>query len=208
MRLEGEAARNCSSAEERQTKKRPARPSERNFRTPVIWRARHGRAGWRRDSGRRDMQPDLERTPHSNMAAAASREDLIMGEQKRFRVPKKKPRDHDAPLWQGAHHQGRQGWIDGPRSHTASGKLLWDDDVIKVNPAFRFAALQGAEIRAVGDPESSEANGASVTHAPINLPLWVRVVQICNFFGSQGPAGRFGINKGGDADAYNRRLLR
>ena len=121
MRPEGEAARNCSSAEERQTKKRPTRPSERNFRTPVIWRAMHGRAGWRRDSRRRDMQPDLDRTPHGNIPAAASREDMIMGGQKRFRVPKKKPGAHDAPLWQEAQFQGWQGWIDGPRCCTASG---------------------------------------------------------------------------------------
>ena len=61
-----------------------------------------------------------------------------------------------------------------------------------VNPAFRFAVLQGAELRAVGDPKSQEANGVSVTPASINLPLqW-----------------RLGMDKGSDADAYGQLLLR
>ena len=131
-----------------------------------------------------------------------------MGGRKRFRVPKMKPSSHDAPLWQEAQYQGRQGWVDGPRCYAASGKLLWNNGEIKVNPAFRFAVLQGAELRAVGDPKSQEANGVSVTPASINLRLRFHVGQICNFFGRQGPAGRLGMDTGSDADAYGQLLLR
>ena len=46
-----------------------------------------------------------------------------------------------------------------------------------------------------------------MTHASINLPLWFHVVQICDFFGRQGPAGRLGMDKGGDAGTSKQLLL-
>ena len=113
---------------------------------------------------------------------SASRGDLIQDEEKRLQARKKKPNEHGDPLWQEARDQVKREWIDGPYPCIASRELFWNDEVIKVNTAFRFGVERGAQLRAVGDIESSETNAAGAIRTPINLPLWGHIMQICKLF--------------------------
>ena len=73
-----------------------------------------------------------------------------------------------------------------------------------MNPAFRFGAQQGAQLRAVDDLKRSASNDATFVSTPINLPSWGHIAQMCALFHLKGDRRPLAMAKAGHADAYKQ----
>ena len=96
------------------------------------------------------------------------------------------------------------GWIRGPLRYTAEGGLIIDSEETVVNPAYRLGAQQPDELGAVDDLRRSITNYATVVHAPIHLPSWDPIVQMCDSPGSRGESRPLALARADPADAYRQ----
>ena len=75
-------------------------------------------------------------------------------------------------LWEEAADQVEKGWSGGPFPSEDMGRLLTEEGLREVNPAVRFGAQQGGNLRAVDDLMSGRTNVAAAIYTPATLPTW------------------------------------
>ena len=81
-------------------------------------------------------------------------------------------------LWREAVSRAKKAWLRGPHRYTPTGELRGNGELVIVNPAFRFGALQVAKLRAVDDLKMSSANEDALAKTPIKLPSRDHVAQM------------------------------
>ena len=72
-------------------------------------------------------------------------------------------------IWDEALEQRDLGWLDGPRMFNNDGSLLGKESSA-TNVAFRFAALQAGNVRALGDCRRARINEFCQIDTPMSLP--------------------------------------
>ena len=73
-----------------------------------------------------------------------------------------------------------------------------------MNPAYLCGILQADELWAVGDLKKSMTNEAIAIKAPINLPSWTHLAQICMLFVSEQEERPLAMATADRAGAYKR----
>lgn len=107
-------------------------------------------------------------------------------------------------MWGEAFVQVAKGWLSGPFGYNSEGNLVTDVAPAAVNPARRSGAQQSDKLRAVDDLKRSLTNGAKAAYAPINLPSWDHIAQLCELRCFRGDSGPSALAKAGRTDPFQR----
>ena len=97
------------------------------------------------------------------------------------------------------------GWkrlVRRPIGFDEKGGLVTAQASQLANPAFRFGAQRGGELRAVGDLKRSRTNRAAAIRTPVNLPTWGHFAAVIRTFQGKGAKENLATAKAGNKDAY------
>ena len=108
---------------------------------------------------------------------------------------------HSRELWGDAFKQVKLGWLGAPLPIDIAGNVLTYAHGSN-NIAFRFGAGHADELRAFGDLKNNHVNLYCSVWAPIKLPTWGHITQMC--LGNKSGHREWSFFKADREDAYKQ----